>query len=173
MHLSSCLGRLWQPLVLRTNHMTTTLLDYMRRTMPVCISCCRCAGSSLTCIFVEAFIFATINLSPNPVPGVASASILDCFPRTSAVRSFLIRRDVNLSPLTSPFHVFYCSDSYAGRRNPNAALVLLMSTIKLPSRHPWYGTVLVFKFATDACQDYVDMKVDDVVKVRNFFAFYA
>lgn len=128
---------------------------------------------SLTYVFTEACRFVTINLSSFPVPGAASTYLMDCFPSTSTIKSFLVRHDNDLHSLASPFHVFYCSDSYAGRYNPNAALVLLTKSVVVSSRRPWYGTVLVFKFASTTYQDYIDMTVDDVLQVRNYFAFFA
>nr|VWO99909.1 Zinc finger transcription factor 1 [Ganoderma boninense] len=119
--------------------------------------------------------FLTVNLSPNPVAGSTTVSLLDCFSRNANVKSFVIRRGVTLGTLDSPFHVFYCSDSYEGRYNPNRALARLTSTLSILSRRPcqWYGTVLVFKFRSDACQQYIDMTVDDVLLVRDYFAYYA
>ena len=128
---------------------------------------------SLTYVFTEAYGFVSINLPPTPAPGAATVSVMDYFPPTSTVKSFVVRHGINLHSLASPFHIFYCLGSYAGRYNPNAALALLTTSVVISSRRPWYGTVLVFKFASTNCQTYVDMTMDDVLQVRNYFGYFA
>lgn len=72
-----------------------------------------------------------------------------------------------------PYHIFYCGRSYEARHNPNQALLRLAQFVDVSPLRPWYGTVIVLKFATRACQDYIDMTVDDVLRVRDYFAYFA
>ena len=117
--------------------------------------------------------FIPVNLSPNPVPGGSALTIPHCFQPTSVVSNFVIRHDIRLHALSSPLHVFYCATSYHERSEPNNALIDLTRRVYVASRRPWYGTVVVLKFADLACSKYVDMTVDDVLHARDYFANFA
>lgn len=75
--------------------------------------------------------------------------------------------------LNNPLLVLYCATSYEGRYNPNHALIQLTENIEMACKRPWYGTVLVLKFATVTCTSYVDLTVDDVSHIRDYFAYFA
>lgn len=117
--------------------------------------------------------FIPLNLSPETVSVESAITIPRCFQSTSIVRNFVLRHDIILRQLPSPLHVFYCASSYTERSNPNNALIHLTRSVSVASRRPWYGTVVVLKFADFACSRYVDMTMDDVMHARDFFANFA
>ena len=114
-----------------------------------------------------------INLSVNPVPGSNILTVAQRFPISSSISTFVIRYDIKLHLLPSPLHVFYCANSYQERSNPNNALINLTQKMNIPSRRPWYGTVLVLKFANEACTSYVTMTLDDVMHIQDYFGHFA
>ena len=126
-----------------------------------------CILRSVLCRFIQ------VNLSPDPTPSSCTFRIQDFFETTSVIKNFVIRYDVNWDYLDAPLHVYYCSISYEEYRDPNNALINLTSKMTVASRRPWYGTVLVLKFASRACMNYVPMTVPDVHRARDFFAHFA
>ncbi|PIL26248.1 hypothetical protein GSI_12004 [Ganoderma sinense ZZ0214-1] len=117
--------------------------------------------------------FMRVNLSPQPVQASDVPSIQGCFLSTSTIDNFVIYYDANMKALDCPLHVYYCATSYAERSNPNNALVTLTQSLSIACRRPWYGTVVVLKFANRACRNYVVMTVDDVLRARDYFAYFA
>ena len=71
--------------------------------------------------------------------------------------------------LTSPFHMFYCVDSYIANTHHNRAIASLTEGA-LPRPRPWPGTVLVFKLAKSGDRSYVDVESADILDVREYFA---
>lgn len=118
-------------------------------------------------------IYLTVTLSPDPLAGRAAVCVSDFFQHPLQIKSFVVRRNVKLVSLDMPYHIFYCGRSYNARQNPNQALVRLTRFVDTSPRHHWYGTVLVLKFSSRACQEYVDMTVEDVIQVRDYFAYFA
>ena len=117
--------------------------------------------------------FLPVNLSPTPIPGRQDTGISVYFSSSPMVKDFVIRMDRNLHYLDTPYHVFYCTESYEGRQNPNNALTRLTRKVSVPFRWPWYGTILAFKFATRDCCSYLDVTVADAIALGEYFAYFA
>ncbi|PIL23477.1 hypothetical protein GSI_14788 [Ganoderma sinense ZZ0214-1] len=95
-----------------------------------------------------------VNVSPTPMSKSGDALLLShCFQSTSVSRSFII--------------------CYEGRYNPNRELVRLTQSVDMILQRPWYGSVVVTKFRSRACTSYVDITFDDVVHIRDYFAYFA
>lgn len=114
-----------------------------------------------------------INVSPTPSSTYDIMRLGQCFESSTVYRSFVIWYDRSLHILKSPLHVYYCERGYQGRYNPNRAMVRLTQTVDILLRRPWYGSVVVVKFGSRACNTYVDMSFDDLVHIRDYFAYFA
>lgn len=114
------------------------------------------------------------NLSPNPSYTCDVMSLVECFEEVPLLcRSFVIWYDKQLQFLNCPLHVYYSAREYAERYNPNRALVKLTQDVDVLLRRPWYGSVVVAKFGSRACTGYIDLVPDDIVHIRDYFAYFA
>ena len=73
--------------------------------------------------------------------------------------------------LGSPFHMFYCLDSFITDSHPNEAIKSLTRDVE-PEPRPWPGTVLVLKVAGNAQPDYIDLRARDVPDIREYFVHF-
>ena len=73
--------------------------------------------------------------------------------------------------LKSPFHMYYCLESYRTNSFPNRAIGSLTKGVQ-PVPRPWPGTVLVLKMVNHARFDYVDFTEHDVMDIREFFVHH-
>ena len=96
-----------------------------------------------------------------------------CFDVPGGCHSFIIWYDKDLQFLKHPLHVYYCSQGYEGRYNPNRAMIRLTQSVDILLRRPWYGSVIVAKFGSYACTGYIDLTHDDIVHIRDYFAYFA
>lgn len=99
--------------------------------------------------------------------------LAQCFESQQVSRSFVIWYDRHLQLLHSPLHVYYCAEGYDGRYNPNRSLIHLTQTVDVLLRRPWYGSVVVAKFASRTCSTYTDLTLYDVAHIRDYFAYFA
>ena len=70
--------------------------------------------------------------------------------------------------LESPFHMFYCIDSFVTDSHPNEAIKSLTRDVE-PEPRQWPGTVLFLKVAGTAQLDFVDLPAQDVLDIREYF----
>ena len=70
--------------------------------------------------------------------------------------------------LKSPFHMYYCVESYRSNSFPNRAIMSLTNGVH-PTPRPWPGTVLVLKMTNHAHFDYVNFTQDDLADIAEFF----
>lgn len=125
-----------------------------------------CLVRSVFCRFIQ------VNLSPDPTPASGGFRIEDFFETASVIKNFVIRCDIAWDYMDTPLHVYYCSTSYEEQRNPNNTLINLTKKVSIASRRPWYGTVLVLKFASRACMNYIPITLPDVHRARDFFTYF-
>ena len=71
--------------------------------------------------------------------------------------------------LTSPFHIYFCADTYIADALHNRAISSLTSDVDPPPR-PWPGTVLIMKLSGHGRYDYIDFKEEDIADIREYFA---
>ena len=83
----------------------------------------------------------------------------------------LIQFGQDMRFLKSPFHMYYCVESYRSNSYPNRAIASLVKGVE-PAPRPWPGSVLVLKMANHAHFDYLDFTDDDVLDIREFFVHY-
>lgn len=152
---------------LYANHVAGVSLMYSLTYMAA-IEC-----GTLILVFLDHFDILPINVSPTPVPGGGHLQLADCFETGRVYRSFIIWYDKHLHFLDSPLHVYYCSDGYEGQYNPNRALIHLTQTVDILLRRPWYGSVVIVKFASRECTAYAALNFSDIVHVRDYFAYFA
>ena len=93
--------------------------------------------------------------------------VLDEFFRHACART-LIQFGRDMRFLKSPFHMYFCVESYRTNSFPNRAIAALMNGVQ-PSPRPWPGTVLVLKMDNHARFDYVDFTDDDIPDLLEFF----
>ncbi|KAI0682585.1 hypothetical protein C8Q76DRAFT_586592, partial [Earliella scabrosa] len=74
----------------------------------------------------------------------------------------------NMRFLTSPFHMFYCIDSYASDTHHNRAIEALTAGAR-PKPRPWPGTVLVLKLTSHTSREYMDIGLHDLPDIREYF----
>lgn len=108
-----------------------------------------------------------------PGEGGEALVLSQCFESLTVSRSFIIWYDRHLNLLDCPLHVYYCASAYDGRYNPNRAMVRLTQTVDLLFRRPWYGSLVVVKFASRSCSTYVDLTIYDVIHIRDYFAYFS
>ena len=82
----------------------------------------------------------------------------------------LLQFGVDKQFLSSPFHIFYCVESYIRDAYPNNALATLTRGVD-PRPRAWPGTIVVLKLADVARAEYVDMCPQDLLHVREYFAY--
>ncbi|KAI0662230.1 hypothetical protein C8Q70DRAFT_883071, partial [Cubamyces menziesii] len=107
-----------------------------------------------------------------------SATELDCriarpvievrkyFPNGSA--STIVHYDMTRGVLQTPYEVHYCPFSFFSRSHCNVAITNLTSS---PDSAPcyWPGTVIVAKFSSPYCNEYVDFDISDIAHIRAYF----
>ena len=54
-----------------------------------------------------------------------------------------------------------------------AFVTVLSIRVDVLLRRPWYGSVVVAKFGSRACTGYIDLVPDDIVHIRDYFAYFA
>lgn len=72
--------------------------------------------------------------------------------------------------LPSPFHVFFCFDSFITNSYPNRAIASMLHGVS-PSPSPWPGSVLVLKLSLSGRTDgsYTSVQPQDVADIREYF----
>ena len=88
----------------------------------------------------------------------------------SSCGRILLQFGVDMQFLSSPFHIFYCVESFIRDAYPNKAIRTLTRGVTPEPRH-WPGTVVVLKLADTARADYIDMSPQDLLHVREYFAY--
>ncbi|KAI0723397.1 hypothetical protein C8Q76DRAFT_394182 [Earliella scabrosa] len=73
--------------------------------------------------------------------------------------------------LVSPFHMFYCMDSYVTDSYPNRAIQFLTIDAD-PKPRAWRGTVLFLRIVNQATPEYVDIRLRDVLDIREYFVHF-
>ncbi|KAI0712622.1 hypothetical protein C8Q76DRAFT_797456 [Earliella scabrosa] len=74
--------------------------------------------------------------------------------------------------LQSPFHMFYCVDSYTSNTHPNRA-VESMTEGAIPKPRPWPGLVLILKLESASSKTYVDLDTADIPDIREYFVHFS
>ena len=88
---------------------------------------------------------------------------MDCFQPATQVKSFIVCCNSKLLSLDTLYQIFYCTNLYQGRHDPNHTLIQLTEVVHVSSHCPWYSTILVLKFGSQVCQNYLDMQNVDVI----------
>ena len=106
-----------------------------------------------------------VRTKTHPVPALE-----DYFPHRIA-RTF-VQFGEDMRFLGNPFHIFFCLNSFLANEHLNRAVASLTADIE-PEPRKWPGLVLVLKLAGHGCgEDYVNFAEDDVLDVREYFAFF-
>lgn len=73
--------------------------------------------------------------------------------------------------LSSPFHVFFCLDSFVTNSHPNRAIASMVHDVH-PSPSPWPGSILVLKLSGGLDKSYVSVHPVDVLDIREYFVHF-
>ncbi len=83
----------------------------------------------------------------------------------------LLRFGAHMQFLSSPFHIFFCLDSFITNSHPNRAIASIVQDVH-PTPSPWPGTVLVLKLSGAPDESYVSVRPQDVPDIREYFVHF-
>ncbi len=73
--------------------------------------------------------------------------------------------------LSSPFHIFFCLESFITNSYPNRAIVSMLHGVQ-PTPSPWPGSVLILKLSGAGDESYVSIRPGDVPDIREYFVHF-
>ena len=104
----------------------------------------------------------------DPFAVFAVPALQEFFP--SECGRILLQFGTGMRYLQTPFHIFYCIDSYVHDTSPNKAIAKLTRGV-IPPPRPWPGTVVVLKLVDVAVPEYTNIESGDLLHIREYFAY--